>query len=135
MAQAYKVKLNKNHTAEPDQITKDGYLADDDGQPFIYNQSAAKDKAEKFGGTSEKFGKNHTISKMKMIQFDQDHLNQSIVGMARERQAYEGTDGKFICYGCIFSDLLELGGLPADIVDELKVLNVFCVEADYVQFL
>lgn len=133
--QAFKVKLNEGHTAEPSQVTKDGYLADDDGQPFIYNQSAAKDKANLFGGTPEKFGKNHTVSKRKILQLDQNHLNQKIVELAREKQAFEGKNGDFICYGVIFDDLLELGGLDSEVVHELRCLSVFCVEADYVQFL
>jgi hypothetical protein len=136
MAQAYKVKLKKNHTAEPDQITKDGYLADDNGEPFIYNQTAAKDKAEKFGGTPEKFGKSYTTSKVKMIQFDQKFLNQITVASAREKSCYDnGNGGMFICYGNIFDELLEMNDTPAEIVDELKALSVFCVDMDYVHFL
>ena len=134
--QAFKVKLNEGHTAEPDQITKDGYLADDDGQPFIYNQAAAKYNANLFGGTPEKFGKSYTTSKVTMIQFDQNFLDQKIVELAREKQCYDGgKSGMFICYGRVFEDILEEGGIPLELVKELQALSVFCVEIDYVHFL
>jgi hypothetical protein len=132
----YKVKLNKNHTAEPSQVTKDGYLADDDGKPYLYNQSAAKKKAELFGGKIEKFGKGYTTSTVKMIQFDQKFLNPLTVEYAKEKQCYEnGKGGMFICYGNVFDELLEMSNTPAEIIDELKILSVFCVDIDYVHFL
>jgi hypothetical protein len=134
-SQAYKLKLNNKHSAEPDQITKDGYLADDDGKPFIYNQSAAKDKAEKFGGVPEKFGKAYETSKVKMIQFDQKFLNPLTVAWAKEKSCYDGKFDQFICYGNVFDELLGRNGLPGDVITELKVLSVFCIEADYIQFL
>jgi len=134
--QAYKVKLNKNHTAAPDQITEDGYLADDNGEPFIYNQTVVKDKAEKFGGTPEKFGKNYSVSKVKMIQFDQKQLNTITVECAKEKQCYDNNKGgMFICYGNVFDEILEEKGLPGDVIKELRILSVFCVDVDYVQFL
>ena len=135
-SQAYKVKLNDGHTAEPNQITKDGCLADDNGQPFIYNKSAAKYKCEMFGGTPEKFGKSYTTSKVTMIQFDQKFLNPATVEYAKEKQCYDGgKSGMFICYGRVFEDILEEGGVPLELVEELQALSVFCVETDYVHFL
>jgi len=35
--QVYRIKLGEGHTAQPNQVNKDGYLSDENGVPYLYS--------------------------------------------------------------------------------------------------
>ena len=135
--QAYRVKLQEGHTAEANQVSKDGYLCDEHGEPYLYTAKNAKSKGEWFGGKREKFGKKYVTSRVQIIQFDEISFEPKTLQLLKLVAVYSNTGGigHFMCYANVFDELLVAMNTPEDIQDELKALAYICQHYDYVQVL
>lgn len=134
--QVYRIKLGEGHTAEANQVNKDGYLCDEQGEPYLYSRERARLKANRFGGKPEKFGKKYVTSASKIIQFDEISFEPKTLRLLKDVSVYKHDSGmtQFFCYANVFDDLLELADTE-DIQDELKALAYMCQRYDYVQVL
>lgn len=134
--QVYRVKLTEGHTAEANQISKDGYLCDEHGVPYLYSAVNARNKANKFGGKREPFGKNYVTSHVKTLQFDEIVFEPKTLRLLRDAAVYKHDSGipQFFVYASIFEDLLGLSNTE-DIQEELQALAYMCTHYDYVQIL
>jgi hypothetical protein len=135
--QVYRIKLGEGHTAEANQVSKDGFLCDENGIPYLYSAERARLKAKRFGGKREKFGKKYTTSVVRVIQFDIREFSEKTLEYLQANVAYTHSAGigNFMCYANVFDELLEQGSIPEDIQDELKQLAYICLHYDYVQVL
>lgn len=134
--QVYRIKLQDGHTAEANQVSKDGYLCDENGQPYLYSRERARIKANKFGGKPEKFGKKYTTSVVKTIQFDEIVFEPKTLQLLQDAAVYKHDSGRqqFFVYASIFEDLLGLSNTE-DIQEELQALAYICQHYDYIQIL
>lgn len=134
--QVYRIKLGEGHTAEANQVNKDGYLCDENGQPYLYGREGGRKKANRFGGKIEKFGKNYTTSQVKTIQFDEISFEPKTLRLLQDAAVYKHDSGmnQFFVYANIFEDLLGLSNTE-DIQEELQALAYMCQNYDYVHVL
>lgn len=135
--QVYRIKLGDSHTAEANQVSKDGFLCDENGEPYLYSAERARLKASRFGGKREKFGKKYVTSVVRTIQFDEISFEPKTLELLRKVAVYKHDSGmeQFFCFANVFDELLEQGSIPEDILDELKALAYMCQHYDYVQVL
>jgi hypothetical protein len=148
--QLYRVKLNEGHTAKPDQIAGDylgGYANID---PMLYTHMEAVKKARMFGGSIEKFGRDYTIDKLKVIQIPKVQLSQALINELKNREVFIDTDNMLeeVMYSSdVFETILgeqyeyfekqtliRVGKEHQVLVDELMVLDEICKDSQYVMF-
>jgi hypothetical protein len=146
--QLYRVRLNEGHTAMPDQIAGDylgGYETID---PMLYTRREATKKAKMFGGTTEPFGRNYTIDKLKVIQIPKSQLSQALINELKDREVFIDTDNMLeeVMYSSdVFEailgeqyeyfekqTLIRVGKEHQVLVDELLVLDEICKDSQYV---
>lgn len=104
----YKVKLNADHKAQPNQI-KDGYLA---GFGIIqtYTRGEAIKKASMFNGSIELVKLSTVLAPLSMTAIPENALLDGVVRLLKGREAFkDATDMKEkIYHGSIFSEIHEL---------------------------
>lgn len=135
--QVYRIKMEPGKDAKFDHINKDGYVADDSGEPYLYSPQRAIQKSKFLGGKREKFGKKYVTSVVRTIQFDEISFEPKTLQLLKCVAVYKHDSGleQFFCYANVFDELLEQGSIPEDIQDELKALAYICQHYDYVQVL
>lgn len=148
--QLYRVRLNEGHTAKPDQIAGEylgGYANID---PMLYTHMEAVKKARMFGGSIEKFGRDYTIDKLKVIQIPKAQLSQALINELKDREMFIDTDNMLeeVMYSSdVFEailgeqyeyfekqTLIRVGKEHQVLVDELLVLDEICKDSQYVMF-
>lgn len=138
--QMYCIYLPANHTAKPEQI-KNSTLVNDNGEICLYTRSTAINKAKLFNGKIKPYGKDFTVSEVKMVQFDSNFIHPHIVHTLKEKWAYKDSKlDMFICYGNVFDDILDevrkhKETVLEEVKTELEVLAAICTKYDYVHLL
>ncbi len=109
--QLYKVKLNDNHSALPDQIAN-GYLgyvlADGTSKIEVYKRKEALKKAIAFGGLIEKEGRNYTTNECKVLQLSKSELSDNLIRELKDREVFlDNFDvNEHLYYGDVFGTIL-----------------------------
>jgi hypothetical protein len=134
MKQVYKVKLDENHLATPDQI-KDGYLGNE-FMVFTYSRGEALKKARVFGGTIEKHKWSFLAKEVKMVQISNPSLLHEIEAALVGRECFSDNDaslGEGIYYGDVFGVMLQERIITGKAKFQLEELGDYCIGYDYIQ--
>jgi hypothetical protein len=130
----FKVKLNENHSAQPDQI-KDGYLGNE-FMIFKYTRKEALKKAIRFGGTIEQHKWPFLAKEVKMVQISNPSLLYDIEAALGGRECFTDNDaslGEGIYYGDVFGVMLQERIITGKAKFQLEELADYCIDYDYIQ--
>lgn len=139
--QLYKVKLNENHTANPDQVAGEFLGNYSTIDIALYTRGEAIKKAKQFGGTIMPHGKKYTVNSLKMLRLAKQELSPAVLRELKEREVYTDPADEThepIYYGDVFAGILgehseqTLLSFNQDVIDELIVLDNICANYEYV---